>query len=103
VKDRDPQTAQLASRSREFFDRCVTVINELNESPAVKSRAVILSAAPLNGKQKLLAQSDKGGTKSQSWDTKVADWFNKSIARRQPGDRLEVAIGYFLYDIAAEN
>jgi hypothetical protein len=51
----------------------------------------------------LLAQSNNGETKALSWDTKVADWFNKSIARRQPGDRLEVAVTYFLYDVAAEN
>jgi hypothetical protein len=103
VKDRDPQTAQFAPRFSEIFDRRVMVINELSDLPVVKSRAVILSAVPLTSKLKLLAQSNNGETKALSWDTKVADWFNKSIARRQPGDRLEVAVTYFLYDVAAEN
>ena len=103
VKELDPQTAQLSPRFPEIFDRRVLVINELSELATLKNRAVVLSALPPNGKLKLLAQSDDGKTKSQSWAAKVTGWFNKSIARRQPGDRLEVAAKYFLYDAASGN
>jgi hypothetical protein len=33
----------------------------------------------------------------REWANKVADWFNHSIAHRVPGDRMELANTYFLY------
>jgi hypothetical protein len=101
VRNSDPQTVDLAPRLPEVLDRRVVVINQFYDLPAMENRAVILSSVPLNGNLRVLAQSDSGETKSRSWETKLADWFNESIARRRPGDRLNVAPRYFLYDVTA--
>jgi hypothetical protein len=103
VKDLDPQTASLAPRLPEALDRRVILINELNDLPAMTDDLVILSATPLSGRVRLLAQSDSGKAKSQSWETKVTRWFNNSVARRRPGDRIEVAVMYYLYHVSSAN
>jgi hypothetical protein len=79
------------------------VINELSDLPAVKTGAVILSAVPLDGKLRLMAQSESGEMNARSWETKVADWFNNFIARRRPGDRLDVPVVYYLYGVTPVN
>jgi hypothetical protein len=103
VKEADPQTVQLAARLPEIFDRRLMVINELSDLPAVKTGAVILSAVPLDGKLRLMAQSESGEMNARSWETKVADWFNNFIARRRPGDRLDVPVVYYLYGVTPVN
>lgn len=99
VKNVDPRTAGLAARFDEVLDRRVLVADDLNHLPAVKSQIIILSAVPMNGAVGLLAQSSDDEAGSGSWPHQAADWFNRCISRRQPGDRLELAGGYFLYEM----
>ena len=98
VKNLDPETATMAPRFDELLDRRVVVADDLDHLPASKTPIVILSTVPSSGRLNLLAQTSGGGTNPQSWLRKTADWFNHSIARRRPGDRLELADTYFLYE-----
>jgi hypothetical protein len=97
VKDLDPETARMAPRLVEMLDRRVVVADDLGHLPASQTPLIILSTAPATRGLNLLAQTSGGGTNSQSWLRKTADWFNHSIARRRPGDRLELADTYYLY------
>jgi hypothetical protein len=98
VKNVDPQTARLASRFEDVLDRRVMVADDLDHLPVGKDRIIILSAVPSGSALTLLAQTSGGGASSQSWLHQTTDWFNRSIARRRPGDRLELADTYFLYE-----
>jgi hypothetical protein len=98
VKNLDPETARMAPRFDEVLDRHVVVADDLDHLPASGASIVILSTASSSGVLNLLAQTSGGGANSQSWPRKTADWFNHSIARRRPGDRLELADTYFLYE-----
>jgi hypothetical protein len=98
VKSLDPETARMAPRLDGEFDRRVMVADDLDHLPAGKAPIVILSTAPSSGVLNLLVQTSDGETNPQSWLRKTADWFNHSIARRRPGDRLELADAYFLYE-----
>jgi hypothetical protein len=98
VKNLDPETAGMAPRFDEIFDRRVLVADDLDHLPAGQGRIVILSALPAGVALDLLAQTATGGTGDQSRLHQAADWFNRSIARRQPGDRMDLAGAYFLYE-----
>jgi len=98
LKNVDPAATELAPRLDEVLDRHVGVADDLDHLPASKDKIVILSSVPLNGALKLLAQTSTDEKNSQSRLHKAADWFNRAIARRRPGDRLELASNYFLYE-----
>ncbi len=98
VKSLDPETARIALRCDDKFDRHVVLVDDLDHLPAGKARVVILSTVPSGSGLNLLAQTSGGGISSQPWLQKTADWFNRSIARRRPGDRVELADTYFLYE-----
>jgi hypothetical protein len=97
VRPADPQLARMAPRFDELFDRHAVVVEDLKRLPDGGENAAVLSAAaaePL----KLIAQN--GGAKSGIADSlgRVSAWFNRTIAHRQAGDRLELGEVYFLYD-----
>jgi hypothetical protein len=98
LKNVDPATADLAPRFDIDLDRHVGVAADLAHLPASKDQIVILSSVPLNGALKLLAQTSTDEKSSPPWLHKAANWFNHAIARRRPGDRLELANDYFLYE-----
>jgi hypothetical protein len=98
VKNVDPKTAQMASRFDGVFDRRVVVVDDLKDLPAIEGHIVVLSAVALNHSLELVAQTSSGESNSRSLLQKAAAWFNHSIARRRPGDRLELAATYFLYE-----
>ena len=87
-------TAALADRLEEVLDRHVIIVNDLQELSGEKDQWVVLSAVELTGPLTLAAQSRT----QQSWLSKVGVWFNHTIARRKPGDRLEASETYFLYE-----
>lgn len=95
VKNADPKTAALAYRLDEFLDRHVIVVDDPKDPAAGKNHCVVLSSVKLNGSLTLIAQSSAA---PQSPLNRVDDWFNHSIARRNPGDRLELSETYFLYE-----
>jgi hypothetical protein len=89
----DSGTVPLVDRLVEPLDRRVVLVDNVKEI-AEESHWVILSPVELNGPWALAAQSDAS---SRSWLTDVADWFNHSISKRAPGDRLELSQTYYLY------
>jgi hypothetical protein len=91
----DAATAAMADRLEEPMDRRIIVVDDLNSFAAEKSHWVILSPVKLDDSLELSAQS---AAHSQGFLNGVADWFNRSIAKRNPGDRLDVADTYFLYE-----
>jgi hypothetical protein len=91
----DSRTTALADRLAEVLDRRVIVVNDLQDLAGQKEHWVILSATKLNGPLPLVAQSAE---QSQSSLAHITDWFNHTVARRKPGDRLEVSDAYFLYE-----
>jgi hypothetical protein len=99
LKSLDPETAKLARRFDEILDRRVVVADDLGHLPASRDQIVVLSSLPLSSAVDLLAQSSADETSSQSWLHKIANWFNHSIARRRPGDRMELADAYYLYEL----
>ena len=98
VKSLDPQTAQIAARLDEVLDRRVVVADDLDHLPAENKHMVIMSANPTTSGLNLRAQMNTAATASPSWLTRVGNWFNHTIARRRPGDRLDLADNYFLYE-----
>jgi hypothetical protein len=90
----DSDTAMLADRFDEPLDRHVIVVDNPNV-PANGSRRVILSSVKFSDSLPLLAASESD---SRSWLTHITDWFNRSISHRRPGDRLELANAYYLYE-----
>ncbi|MDR3457173.1 MAG: hypothetical protein P4N60_06975 [Verrucomicrobiae bacterium] len=96
VKNVDPVTAQQSDRLDGTLDRHVVVVDDLKDLPAGQSLA-ILTAVPMNGGQ-LIAQERVGsGSGLDAVLPKAADWFNRTISRRKPGDRPEFASQYYLY------
>ena len=96
----NPETTLLAPRLSEMFDRNVILVKELGDLPVRETGVVVLSAKPLAmsvppDRFAVLGQTYRSGRLSYLWA--ISDWFNRSISRRQPGDRLEVADQYFLY------
>lgn len=91
----DTNTADMAARLEEPLDRHIVVADKVGDFAGEKDHIIILSAVPLGDSFSLVAQS---AARSQTWLNKVADWFNHTIAKRNPGDRLEMADTYFLYE-----
>jgi hypothetical protein len=89
----DSQTAPLVDRLIEPLDRHIIIVNGVQDL-AAESHWVILSPVKLDASLALVAQS---AADSHSWLTDVADWFNHSISKRAPGDRLELPASYYLY------
>ncbi len=96
VKNSDPDTAKVAGRLDEILDRRVIVLDDFKDLVGEKNHSVILSALKLDDSFTLVAQSS---AHSQQWLSEVANWFNHSVARRNPGDRLELADAYYLYEL----
>lgn len=94
VRDVDPETAKIAERLSEVLDRHVETVDHLQAIADPTSNRLILSAVKLDDSFKLIAQKS---IQSQSWSKKIIDWFNHTISKRNPGDRLELADTYFLY------
>jgi hypothetical protein len=94
VKSADAATASLADRLDEPLDRHIVVVDDFNGLSNVGSPWMILSSVKLDDSFTLMAQS---AAHSQSFLTRVADWFNHSIAKRSRGDRLELSGNYYLY------
>jgi hypothetical protein len=94
LEKNDPVVAAQASRLEEPFDRHITVITNLQDLAGEKSQWVLLSSARLDDSFSLVAQSE---APAKSGLSKVGDWFNRAIARRNPGDRIDVAAVYYLY------
>ncbi|HSY17980.1 MAG TPA: hypothetical protein VK815_06580 [Candidatus Acidoferrales bacterium] len=99
IKSLDPETALIAGRLGEPFDRRTLVVDDLDHLPADISGMVVLTARPAENALHLRAQTAASRAPMEQWLAKGADWFNHNIARRQPGDRVEVAGTYFLYDL----
>ena len=90
--------ARLAPRFDEILDRHVGVADDLGHLPTSRDQIIVLSSLPLDGAVRLLAQSSSDETNSTSIMHRTADWFNHAIARRRPGDRMELAGAYYLYE-----
>lgn len=89
----DSDTAGLVDRLEEPLDRHVVVMDNFEE-PSAQGHCVILSSVTLDGAPRLIAKST---AESHSWLTHVTEWFNRSIAHRRSGDRLELPGTYYLY------
>ncbi len=94
LKKSDPKTAGLAGRLEEPLDRRIIVADDLKDLAAEKDHDVILSAVQLNGSLRLIAQST---AHSRFRLSGLVAWFDRTIARRRPGDRLDPPGTYFLY------
>jgi hypothetical protein len=86
--------AQFPDRFTETLDRRVVALDSLEMIPTNDNRGVIVSSAPLEG-LRLIAQTDMPGKSSPLQG--AVQWFNQSVARRSPSDRLEPADHYYLY------
>jgi hypothetical protein len=95
LRKSDLNTAALADRLPELLDRRLIVVDGLQQLAAEKDHWVILSSVELNGPLTPFAQST---IQSGSWLGKVTGWFNKSVAKRRAGDRLELSETYLLYE-----
>ena len=98
VKNLDPQTAQIAGRLDELLDRHMVVVDDLGHLPVENNHMSIISSVPVTNEVNLRAQTTGVVTTSPSWIIRAGSWFNHTIARRQPGDRIDFADTYFLYE-----
>jgi hypothetical protein len=96
VKSLDPVTLSLGERLDGNIDRHVVVVDDLKELPAGQ-KFFILAEMPMDDGQ-LVAESQAGsGGGLDAIMQKTANWFNRTIAHRKPGDRPEFAPHYYLY------
>ncbi len=94
VEKSDSATAPLALRLDEILDRHIIVADNLQDLAGQEGHYVILSSVKRDDSLPLIAQSQ---AESQSLLTKVGGWFNRTIAKRNRGDRLDLSESYFLY------
>ncbi len=97
IRQTDPQLAQIADRFDEILDRQVVLVKDFASVSELGGHPVILSGTT-QGNLQPYAQSAAAGDGSAAFFQRVAAWFNRAIAHRKPGDRLELADHYFLYD-----
>ena len=100
---RDPRIATEAKRLSEAFDRHIVIVKDLDlaSMPAgavvlsQKSQDIIGSEAKLTFVNQTFPKAGAG-----SWVIGLTRWFNSSVARRSPGDRMDIGEQYFLYRVA---
>ena len=95
VKDLDPATAQIGDRIGESLDRHVVVLNSLSDFPSGQPGA-ILSTVPIHNHQ-IIAEKTADSTVIDKRLQSVAGWFNRVIAHRNPGDRMNIPSHFYLY------
>ncbi len=95
VKNLDPTTAHLADRLDETLDRHIALVDDVKDLPGGQ-RLAILTSVPMNGGQ-LIAEATAGADGLDATLQKAADWFNRTISHRNPGDRLEIPRHFYLY------
>ena len=96
VKNIDPVTMQIGERLDGNIDRHVVVVDDLKDLPPGQ-QVFLLTEAPINSGQLVAESSTGSGSGMDAGLQKVANWFNRTIAHRKPGDRLEFAGHYYLY------
>jgi hypothetical protein len=89
----DSYLVPLVDRLDEALDRHMVVVDNI-EQAASESHYVILSPVKLDGSLTLVAESNAS---AHSWMTGIADWFNRSISKRAPGDRMNLPETYYFY------
>lgn len=94
----DPALAGIAERLPELFDRHVTVLDSIPNSDSGVTNVFWLTAAAAQG-YKLAAASTDGDNAIDKAPVIAAPlkWYSRFVARRRPGDKLEVAEKYYLY------
>jgi hypothetical protein len=107
VRSVDAKTASLAvspypgvaARLSEQLDRWLLVVDALPDPAHPIPASFLLSAVPLAGDWPLAARSGNDPLQSLPLLHGALDWFSKTIARRAPGDRMDLAETYYLYRV----
>jgi hypothetical protein len=97
-RESDPALAGMAERLSEPFDRHVTVSDSIPNSDPGVTNVFWLTATAANGHK--LAAASTGGDNVIDNAPVIAvplRWYSRFIAHRRPGDKMEVAGKYYLY------
>jgi hypothetical protein len=96
VKTLDPATAEVAKTISLESDRRCIVVDTLNDIPH-DGTWLLLSSRPV-GDLQLIGEEDADSQTGQTgYASGAAHWFNRTIAHRKAGDRIEYATHYYLY------
>jgi hypothetical protein len=91
----DSVTVPMVARLNESLDRHIIIVDDVKGMAVTNNHCVILSAVELDNSLSLRAQST---AHSKLGLGPVTGWFDHSVAKRVPGDRLELADTYYLYE-----
>lgn len=105
LRPNDPVLTEFASRLDEQLDRRVLVVDHLSDLPAPPPNQpmVVLTGVAQTGSDIIASEAAgeiSGGNSLLLW---AGEWFNRHIARRAAGDRIDVGGNHFLYRPAAWN
>jgi hypothetical protein len=100
----DSGSGDLEKRWPEMLDRWLLPVDlkRLQDPKQPMPASFLLSNAPLETGWPMVARSAADSMGSWRLIQESLKWFTKHIARRKPGDRLELAETYYLYRLRAE-
>ncbi len=96
TRDSDPALADIDDRLPELFDRHIEVLKNISDKGAGMTNKYWLTAVP--GKRDGYQMVADNG-KSEEWPLfkEMLGWYSRAIARRRPGDKMDFAAQYYLY------
>jgi hypothetical protein len=98
VAARDPALAGIADRFPELFDRNFLVISNVASLDSLPGRKFLLSSVELPGALHLVAHSTADAISRNGLLQAPLAWYSKHIAKRNPGDKMEVPAVCYLYE-----
>ncbi len=96
--DKDPETASIAKRLPELLDRHLMVIQNWDDWKNMRPRSILLSTVDLREELKFVAKSSSDSMTRRPFLREALHWYSKNIAKRRPGDKIDFADTYYLYE-----
>ena len=94
-RESDPGLAAIAERLPELFDRHLVVVNGAGAVGLQAAAPFVILTAASPPPDRILAQTGNSENASPGVK-KILRWYSQNIARRHPGDKLEIGDKYFL-------
>lgn len=96
TRDTDSALAEMNDRLPELFDRRVEVLTSISGNGGEMANKYWLTAVPekRDGYQMIAGSNEK-----EDWSLfkQILGWYSRTIARRRPGDKMDMAAQYYLY------
>lgn len=96
TRDSDPELAAMQDRLPELFDRHVVVLQKIPDDSTGMTNKYWLTAG-LEKRDGYQMVADNGKSKEWPLFKAMLGWYSRVIARRRPGDKMDFAAQYYLY------